>query len=211
MDVATILKLKGKTVVTTTADKSLLDVAKLLTLHGIGCIVIVSSTNDVTGIVSERDLVRAIGQCGAKVLEEPVSVHMTKSVVSAREADTIDRLMSEMTVNRFRHMPVVEQGQLIGLVSIGDVVKMHVTDIECEVAVMRRYITTGGAEPIVPVKTSSAPWHFPHDNGQTDCDRCCGGSPCCDRCDRVTGDSVFPESLAERDGRVSRVPLEELT
>ena len=111
MDVATILKLKGNTVVTTTADKSLLDVAKLLALHSIGCIVIVSDTNDVTGIVSERDLVRAIGQSGAKVLEEPVSVHMTKSVVSAREADTIDRLMSEMTVNRFRHMPVVERGR----------------------------------------------------------------------------------------------------
>jgi CBS domain-containing protein len=162
MDVATILRLKGNTVVTTTADKSLLDVAKLLAFHGIGCIVIVSGTDDVTGIVSERDLVRAIGQSGAKVLEEPVSVHMTKSVVSAREADTIDRLMSEMTVNRFRHMPVVERGQLIGLVSIGDVVKMHVTDIECEAAVMRRYITTGGAEPIVPAQTSVAFWHLPH-------------------------------------------------
>jgi signal-transduction protein with cAMP-binding, CBS, and nucleotidyltransferase domain len=90
--------------------------------------------------------VRAIGQSGAKVLKEPVSVHMTKRVVSAREADTIDRLMSEMTVHRFRHMPVVERGQLIGLVSIGDVVKMHVADIECEAAAMRTYITTGGAE-----------------------------------------------------------------
>jgi CBS domain-containing protein len=162
MDVATILKLKGNTVVTTTADKSLLDIAKLLALHDIGCIVIVSGTDNVTGIVSERDLVRAIGQSGAKVLKESVSVHMTKSVVSAREADTIDRLMSEMTVNRFRHMPVVERGQLIGLVSIGDVVKMHVTDIECEAAVMRRYITTGGAEPIVPAQTSVAFWHLPH-------------------------------------------------
>jgi CBS domain-containing protein len=167
MDVATILKLKGNAVITTTADKSLLDVAKLLALHGIGCIVIVSGTDNVTGIVSERDLVRAIGQSGAKVLKEPVSVHMTKSVVSAREADTIDRLMSEMTVNRFRHMPVVERGRLIGLVSIGDVVKMHVADIECEATVMRRYITTGGAEPIVPVKTSAASWHLPHQSSSS--------------------------------------------
>jgi CBS domain-containing protein len=143
MDVATILKLKGSTVVTTTEDKSLIDVAKLLVLHGIGCIVIVRG-DDITGIVSERDLVRAIGQSGAKVLKEPVSDHMTKKVVTAQEADTIDRLMSEMTVHRFRHMPVVERGQLIGLVSIGDVVKMHVANIECEAAAMRRYITTGG-------------------------------------------------------------------
>lgn len=144
MNVATILKLKGTTVVTTTADKSLLDVAKLLVLHGIGCIVIVRGDDNITGIVSERDLVRAISQYGVKVLEEPVSVHMTKKVVTAQEADTIDRLMSEMTVHRFRHMPVVERGRLIGLVSIGDVVKMHVANIECEAAAMRRYITTGG-------------------------------------------------------------------
>ena len=146
MDVATILKLKGSTVVTTTGDKSLIDVAKLLVLHGIGCIVIVRGDDHITGIVSERDLVRAIGQSGAKVLKEPVSDHMTKKVVTAQEADTIDRLMSEMTVHRFRHMPVVERGQLIGLVSIGDVVKMHVANIECEAAEMRRYITTGGAD-----------------------------------------------------------------
>ena len=104
----------------------MLDVAKLLELHGIGCIVIEGGDDDIAGIVSERDLVRAIGKSGAKVLKEAVSVYMTKTVVTAREADTIDRLMSEMTVHRFRHMPVVERGQLIGLVSIGDVVKMHV-------------------------------------------------------------------------------------
>jgi len=142
MNVAAILKLKGRTVVTTTADKSLLEVAKLLVQHGIGCIVIVGDDDKVAGIVSERDLMRAIGQSGAKVLKEPVSVYMTKRVVTAREADTIDRLMSEMTVHRFRHMPVVERGRLIGLVSIGDVVKMHVADVEFEVAAMRQYITT---------------------------------------------------------------------
>jgi len=98
MNVAAILKLKGRTVVTTTADKSLLEVAKLLVQHGIGCIVIEGDDGKVAGIVSERDLMRAIGQSGAKVLKEPVSVYMTKRVVTAREAHTIDRLMSEMTV-----------------------------------------------------------------------------------------------------------------
>ncbi len=86
MNVAAILKLKGRTVVTTTADKSMLDVAKLLAQHGIGCIVIEGDDGKVAGIVSERDLMRAIGQSGAKVLKESVSVYMTKTVVTAREA-----------------------------------------------------------------------------------------------------------------------------
>ena len=143
MYVAAILKVKGRNVVTTTADKSLLDVAKLLEQHDIGCIVIEGDDGQVAGILSERDLVRAVGKSGAKVLKEPVSVYMTKTVVAAREADTIYRLMSEMTVHRFRHMPVVERGRLIGLVSIGDLVKMHVADAELEAAAMQQYITTG--------------------------------------------------------------------
>ena len=142
MNVAAILKLKGSGVVTTTKDKSLLDIAKLLAQHGIGCIVIEGDDGTIAGIVSERDLMRAIGQAGAKVLKEAVSDFMTKMVVTARETDTIDRLMSEMTTHRFRHMPVVERGRLIGLVSIGDVVKMHVADAEFEAATLREYITT---------------------------------------------------------------------
>ena len=142
MNVAAILKLKGSGVVTTTKDKSLLDIAKLLAQHGIGCIVIEGDDGNVAGIVSERDLMRAIGQAGPKVLKEPVSDFMTKRVVTAREADTVDRLMSEMTVHRFRHMPVVEKGRLLGLVSIGDLVMMHVADAEFESGAMRQYITS---------------------------------------------------------------------
>ena len=141
MNAAAILKLKGRGVVTTTKDKSLLDIAKLLEQHGIGCIVIEGDNGKVAGIVSERDLMRAIGQSGPKVLKEPVSDFMTKKVVTAREADTVDRLMSEMTVHQFRHMPVVERGRLLGLVSIGDLVKMHVADTEFESGAMRHYIT----------------------------------------------------------------------
>ena len=80
MNVATILKHKGRGVFTTTTDKSLLDVAKLLSEHGIGCIVIVRNDDEIAGIVSERDLIRAIGQGGPKVLNEPVSNFMTKTV-----------------------------------------------------------------------------------------------------------------------------------
>ena len=139
MNAATILKFKGSGVVTTTANKSLLDIAKLLAEHGIGCIVIVGNDDKIAGIVSERDLMRAIGQGGPKVLKEPVSDFMTKNVVTAREADTSERLMSEMTVHRFRHMPVVELGRLIGLISIGDLVKMQIADVEMEAAATREY------------------------------------------------------------------------
>jgi CBS domain-containing protein len=139
MNAATILKFKGKGVVTTTANTSLLDIAKLLAKHGIGCIVIVGDDDKIVGIVSERDLMRAIGQAGPKVLNEPVSDFMTKNVVTAREADTSERLMSEMTVHRFRHVPVVELGRLIGLISIGDLVKMQIADVEMEAAATREY------------------------------------------------------------------------
>jgi len=139
MNAATILKFKGSGVVTTTANKSLLDIAKLLAEHGIGCIVIVGNDDKIAGIVSERDLMRAIGQAGPKVLNEPVSDFMTKNVVTAREADTSERLMSEMTVHRFRHVPVVELGRLIGLISIGDLVKMQIADVEMEAAATREY------------------------------------------------------------------------
>ena len=138
MNVATILKQKGSGVFTTTSDKSLLDIAKLLQQHGIGCIVIVSD-DKIAGIVSERDLLRAIGQAGPKVLEQPVSDFMTKTVITAREADTVDQLMAEMTKRRFRHMPVVEKDRLIGLVSIGDLVKIQISEIEMEAAATREY------------------------------------------------------------------------
>lgn len=143
MNVASILKLKGKGVITAPEDASLLEIARLLEQHGIGCVVVAGEDGKVAGIVSERDLVRAIGRSGTKVLKEPVSTYMTKAVVTAREADTIDRLMSEMTTHRFRHMPVVERGRLIGLVSIGDVVKMRIAEAEMEAAAMREYIATG--------------------------------------------------------------------
>lgn len=141
MNVATILKLKGGGVFTATSDKSLLDIAKLLAQHGIGCIVIVGDDDKISGIVSERDLMRAIAQGGPEVLKAPVSDFMTKTVLTAGKADTINQLLSEMTTRQFRHMPVVERGRLVGLVSIGDLVKIHVADAEFDSGAMRQYIT----------------------------------------------------------------------
>jgi CBS domain-containing protein len=110
----------------------LLDIAKLLAQHGIGCLVIVGDDDKIAGIVSERDLMRSIGQGGPKVLKVPVSDFMTKTVVTAREADTINWLMSEMTARRFRHMPVVESERLVGLVSMRDLVTIQIAEIEME-------------------------------------------------------------------------------
>ena len=87
---------------------------------------------------------RAISQAGPKVLNKPVSDFMTKNVVTARKADTSERLMSEMTVHRFRHMPVVETGRLIGLISIGDLVKIQIADMEMEATATREYAGLGG-------------------------------------------------------------------
>lgn len=143
MNVAAILKLKGRDVFTSSPDTPLLDITKLLGVHGIGCIVVTGADGKVVGIVSERDIVREVARAGSKVLKEPVEVCMTKTVVTCRESDTIDRLMAEMTAHRFRHMPVVERGRLAGLVSIGDVVRMRIAEAEMEAAAMREYIATG--------------------------------------------------------------------
>ena len=141
MNVATILKQKGGGVFTTTSEKSLLDIAKLLAQNGIGCLVILGDDDNIAGIVSERDLMRAISQGGPEVLKAPVSDFMTTTVITAGKDDTMDQLMSEMTIHRFRYMPVVERGRLVGLVSIGDLVAIHVADAEFESDAMRQYIT----------------------------------------------------------------------
>jgi len=143
MNVAAILKSKGREVFTAAPDTPLLEIAKLLGTHRIGCIVIAADDGKVAGIVSERDIVREIARAGASVLVEPVEACMTKAVVSCQESDTIDRLMGEMTAHRFRHMPVVDRGRLVGLVSIGDVVRMRIAEVEMEAAAMRAYIATG--------------------------------------------------------------------
>ena len=95
--------------------------------------------DEIAGIVSERDLMRAIGQAGSKVLNKPVCDFMTSNIVTAREDDTSEQLMSEMTVHRIRYIPVVETGRLIGLISIGDLVKMQIADVEMEATATREY------------------------------------------------------------------------
>jgi CBS domain-containing protein len=137
-----ILKSKGNGVITATSGKSLLDIAKLLAQYQIGCVVIVEDDDRVVGIVSERDLIRAVGRTGPSVLKAPVSDFMATPVVTARRADTEARLMAAMSFHAFRHLPVVEFGRLVGIVSIGDLVKLHLETAEFDAAAMREHIAS---------------------------------------------------------------------
>lgn len=143
MNVATILAEKGSNVVTAKPGDSLLEISRILRQHGIGCIVISKGQGDIAGIVSERDLVRAIAEFGQEVLSEPVSEYMTRKVYSCKKSDTIDAIMAAMTDGRFRHMPVIENEKLIGVISIGDVVRLRIAEAEMEASAMRSYIATG--------------------------------------------------------------------
>jgi CBS domain-containing protein len=141
MNVATILKQKGRAVTTAHPDTKLQDVAAKLSAKRIGAIVIVGAGGEVSGIVSERDIIRALAAAGADCLAQPVSQTMTRQVVTCQETDTLDELMAMMTARRFRHLPVVTDGALVGIVSIGDVVKHHIAEVEMEATAMREYIT----------------------------------------------------------------------
>lgn len=143
MNVATILNEKGRKVITAHREHSLLDVAKLLNDNKIGSILIIDEDESVIGIVSERDIVRRIAAAGASVLNNPIDTCMTTNVISCQESDTIDQIMSVMTKRRFRHMPVVEDKRLVGIISIGDVVKLRIAEAEMEADAMRQYIATG--------------------------------------------------------------------
>jgi CBS domain-containing protein len=143
MNVATILGEKGNQVVTGKPDDTLLEIARILRQHGIGCVVLKDGQGAIAGIVSERDIVRAVAESGAGILTSPASRCMTRKVITCRKSDTIDVIMAAMTDGRFRHMPVVEEGDLVGLISIGDVVRLRIAEAELEAAAMRDYIATG--------------------------------------------------------------------
>lgn len=143
MNVAAILKSKGSDVFTTTPDVTLIEVVRLLRERRIGGVVVTDTKGQIAGIISERDVVRMLAESGPLVLNMPVSQCMTKKVICCVRSDTIDHVMAEMTAGRFRHLPVVEDGRLAGLISIGDVVKFKIAEAEMEAAAMRDYIATG--------------------------------------------------------------------
>lgn len=140
MHVSQILKEKGRVVETVDVRSTLMDVARVLSEKRIGAVVVLAADRTIAGIVSERDIVRVIGEMGASALGRPLAEVMTRNVVTCREMETADQIMSLMTSRRIRHLPVVENDQLVGIISIGDIVKHRVAEVELEAMAMRDYI-----------------------------------------------------------------------
>ncbi len=142
MNLSAILDTKGATVVTSAPHRTLGEVVAVLGEKRIGALVIVSADGEVLGMMSERDVIRALAQKGEAALQDAVSKHMTAKVVTARRDMTVHEAMSRMTNGRFRHMPVVEDGRLTGMISIGDVVKHRLEEMETEKQSILDYIGT---------------------------------------------------------------------
>lgn len=142
MKVENILQSKGVEVFAVSGSISVKDAVDLLGEKNIGAVVVKDGGGRVAGIFSERDVVRRLKNEGASVLTRPVSDCMTKNPVTCDRETTLDELMSMMTQKRIRHVPVVEAGQLIGIVSIGDVVKRKIDNIEREAAALKEYISS---------------------------------------------------------------------
>jgi CBS domain-containing protein len=140
MTAAKILRDKGSGVVTVGAEASLAEAARTLSEHRIGALVVVAATGEPIGIVSERDIVRAIAREGQEALARPASEIMTRELIVCGPDDSIYGMMNLMTNHRVRHLPVVVDGRLQGIISIGDVVKWRIAEIEFEASEMKRYI-----------------------------------------------------------------------
>ena len=144
MTVSLILKDKGGTIITVAPQDRLAAVIDILATKRIGAVLVTDVVGGVAGVLSERDVVRALASHGAGALEMAVSDFMTAEVVHATPSDTVQYVMETMTRGRFRHVPILEDGRLVGIVSIGDVVKRRIDDAEHEAQALRDYVTQAG-------------------------------------------------------------------
>ena len=136
-----ILGDKGRDVIAIASDATLSEAARLLAHKRIGAVVVRDAAGNLEGILSERDVVRAVADGSVSALARPVSAYMTRAVATCSESDTIQDLMEMMTVGRFRHVPVLDNGMITGIVSIGDVVKTRIEETVQEATSLREYIT----------------------------------------------------------------------
>jgi len=143
MHVDVILRSKGSAVYTIEEKFQLAETASLLMEKRIGAAVVLDEAGSVCGVLSERDIVHALAKEGQAALAKPVMDYMTSNVVTCRLADTINHCMDLMTDRRIRHLPVVEEGHLKGIISIGDLVKWRIAETEMEAKAMRDYIASG--------------------------------------------------------------------
>jgi CBS domain-containing protein len=143
MLIGQILASKGREVVSTRPDAATTEVAGLLKARRIGAVVVIDEDGVLCGIISERDLARGLADHGADLLDMQVSELMTKDVVTCSPEDGIGQLMQIMTERRFRHLPVVQDGKMVGIISIGDVVKYRLQELEAETHLLHDYISGG--------------------------------------------------------------------
>jgi CBS domain-containing protein len=142
MNVKAILAAKGGDIISIEPTATLAQAAARLSEHKIGALLVLGAGSRVAGILSERDIVRALARHGAAALDEPVSQAMTRKVASCGGDEPIFSIMERMTAGKFRHMPVLDGDTLIGIVSIGDVVKQRLDEMERESEAIRDYIQT---------------------------------------------------------------------
>ena len=143
MFVSDILSQKGGAVFTVSPTASVAEISQQLSARRIGSVLVLDADGSVAGIVSERDLVRALARHGAKAMELEARQVMTREVVTCDPDDSIDGVMQTMTDGRFRHLPVVRHGELLGVVSIGDVVKARLEEAQHETEALKAYIVAG--------------------------------------------------------------------
>ena len=143
MIVSQLLKSKGYQVYTVSEETNINEISRILSEKRIGVAVIINESKNVIGIISERDIIRGLSQYGEKVLDMPSKALMTKNVITSGLDSHIHELMREMTNSRIRHMPIVEDEKLVGLISIGDVVKNRVEELQAEGDMLREYIASG--------------------------------------------------------------------
>ena len=144
MTVAQILSRKGRAVFTAAPSETMQGVVDMLTQNRIGAVVVVDGKGAIAGIVSERDVVRALSQHSGAAMGKTVADIMTKKVRTCSPTDTEAELMGLMTELRIRHLPVLEGGKLAGMISIGDVVKLRIESVEREAEEMKTYIASAG-------------------------------------------------------------------
>ena len=142
MTVNDILSQKGNQVLTIEPAATLATAVTMLAQRRIGALVVTGADHRIVGIISERDIVRVLGEKGTAVLDAAVAEVMTRKVVTCARNETIAEIMERMTGGKFRHVPVIEHGRLVGIVSIGDVVKARLSELEYEQDALREYIRT---------------------------------------------------------------------
>ncbi len=145
MQVKHILHEKGRDVVALTSEVTLSEAARLLARKRIGALLVRDPNGALVGVLSERDVVRAVAEESVAALARPISAYMTRAVATCTESDTTDDLMEMMTLGRFRHVPVLDENQqLCGIVSIGDIVKSRIEETVREANTLRQYIAAAG-------------------------------------------------------------------